>query len=524
MRRPVIPLLTALILGITVGSLVDIPDIPVLVALLTTIAALLFLVVAGKKGFIAFCLLISLFLLGILNINLYLHPHCGRDDITLHAGKDKLTVEGLVCNPPRLLRNKTSLVIDSARIIRGENVIPVHGKILLSVKDNSRLFKYGNYVRAKVKLKEPHSFNNPGGFDYKRYLLYRGVRLRGYISSPSDIVIMRESAGNYFRTRIERYRSRIRKLILGNAPFPEGGILRALTLGEKEGIPEDIIEDFNRAGVSHVLAISGLHVGIIAFIALIIIRTIMKSSEYLLLRFNVFRVSALFAVIPITGYTFVAGLRISTIRATIMILCFLIALLIGRGRDLLNILAFAAFAILIISPASLFDVSFQLSFMAVTSIILITPALSGMIPKGTEDGIFRKGITSIILFIMVSLTAMIGTYPLIALYFNRVSTIALLSNLFIIPIIGFAVLPLGVLFIITAPFPPVATAFILFLYPDIRFHRRFSVILLLFEFPRNNTNDSRNYPLLSSYYYSAETAGCVEIERGRGRSYIHRRH
>ncbi|MEA3486670.1 MAG: hypothetical protein U9R20_03345, partial [Thermodesulfobacteriota bacterium] len=99
MRRPVIPLLTALILGITVGSLVDIPDIPVLVALLTTIAALLFPVVAGRKDSVALCLIISLFLLGILNINLYLHPYCSRDDITLHAGKDKLTVEGLVCNP-----------------------------------------------------------------------------------------------------------------------------------------------------------------------------------------------------------------------------------------------------------------------------------------------------------------------------------------------------------------------------------------------------------------------------------------
>ena len=460
MRRPVIPLLIALISGITVGSLVSIPGTLMLVALLATLAALLFSVAAGRKGSAAFCLLISLFLLGILNINFYLHPYCSRDDITLHAGKEKLTVEGLVCSPPRVSRDKTNLVISSTRIIRDGSATPVRGKVLLSVKNSNNLFKYGNYIRARVKLKEPHNFNNPGGFDYKRYLLYRGIRLRGYVSRPSDIVIMRESAGNYFKTRIERYRSRLRGLILENAPSPEGGILQALILGEKGRIPEDITDKFNRAGVSHILAISGLHVGIIAFLSLIIIRTIMKSSEYLLLRFNIFKVSALFAVIPIIGYAFIAGLRISTIRATIMILCFLIALLAGRGRDLLNILAFAAFAILIISPASLFDVSFQLSFVAVASIILITPTLGSMIPKGTGDGIFRKGITSIILFTIVSLSAMIGTYPLIALYFNRVSTIALLSNLFIIPITGFAVLPLGILFIISAPFAPIATAFI----------------------------------------------------------------
>jgi len=142
---------------------------------------------------------------------------------------------------------------------------------------------------------------------------------------------MRESAGEYFRTRIERYRSFLRELIMENTHSPEGGILRALILGEKGGIPEEITDKFNRAGVSHILAISGLHVGIIAFISLIIIRTIMKSSGYLLLKFNIFKVSALFAVIPIISYAFIAGLRISTIRATIMILCFLIALLAGRG-------------------------------------------------------------------------------------------------------------------------------------------------------------------------------------------------
>jgi len=456
MRRPVIPLLTALILGITVGSLAEMPGIPVIALLPAPLAALLFSVAKGKNAFIAPSLLISLFLLGILNINLYLHPHCSTDDIIRYSGRDKLTVEGLVSGSPRVLSNKTSLVVNSSRIIRDGSVIPVRGKILISVKNNKQEFTYGNYVRARVKLRRPHNFNNPGGFDYERYLLCRGIRLRGCINTPSDIVIIRESAGGYIRTRIERYRSYLRNLIQENALFTEGSILQALTLGEKGRIPEDIIEKFNKAGVSHVLAISGLHVGIIAFLSFIIIKAVMKTSEYLLLRFTLVKVSAMFAVIPIISYAFIAGLRISTIRATIMILCFLIALLAGRRGDLLNVLAFAAFAILIIRPTSLFDVSFQLSFVAVAAIILITPALDGIIPKRTGGGIFRKEINRIILFIMVSLSAMIGTYPLIAFYFNRVSTVALFSNLCIIPIIGFAVLPLVVLFIVTAPLPPIA--------------------------------------------------------------------
>ena len=195
MRRPVIPLLIALISGITAGSLIDIPGTPVLVALLAIFAALLFSVVAGRKGSTVFCLLIALLLLGILNINFYLHPYCGRDNITLHAGKGKLAVEGLVCDPPRILHDKTNLIVNSSRIIKDGASTPVSGKILLSVKDSNNLFKYGNYIRARVKLKEPHNFNNPGGFDYKKYLLYRNIRLRGYVSRPSDIVIMGKARG-----------------------------------------------------------------------------------------------------------------------------------------------------------------------------------------------------------------------------------------------------------------------------------------------------------------------------------------
>ncbi len=510
MQRPIIPLLIALILGITAGSMVTIPGIAILAALLAALGALLFTTVTGRKGSLWFCLLVSLFLLGTLTIDLYLHPSCGRDDIALHAGKSRLTVEGRVCTPPRTLRGKTSLVIQTTRIIQDGAPLPVKGKILLSVKDSNTVFKYGNYIRAKTKLKYPHNFNNPGGFDYRRYLLYRGIRLRGYISSPSNIVIIRESAGNYFRTRIERYRSLLRDLILENAPSLEGGVLQALLLGEKEGIPEDIIRDFNRAGVSHILAISGLHVGIIAFISFFIAKAFMRSSEYLLLRFDIFKVSALFSIIPVLGYTFIAGLRISTIRAAIMILCYLVALLAGRGRDLLNILAFAAFLILVISPASLFDVSFQLSFTAVAAILLLVPTLGSVIPKPAGRGILKKGMTSVLLFTLVSLAAVIGTAPLIALYFNRISTIALLSNLFVIPIIGFAALPVGMLLIVTAPFAPLAPVLITVASFFIRI--AVSIVGFLSSLPFSSLPVTTPTPLEITAYYLCVLAGVQLIK------------
>jgi len=515
MPRPVIPLLIAFASGITTGSIAGVPNSAALTALLATLAVLLFALTAGRKGPSCVCLFLSLFLLGIVNINLYLYPYRGGDDITRHAGGDRIAVEGLVCAPPRTTGEKTRLVISTSRIIRDGTALPVRGKILLSVKDSNTLFSYGNHVRARTKLKEPHNFNNPGGFDYRKYLLYQGIRLRGYVGGPSDIVILRESAGGYLRGRIERYRSRIRRVIREGAPSLEGSVLQALILGERERIPEEIVGNFNRAGVSHILAISGLHMGIIAFISFFIAKALMRSSEYLLLRFNIFKVAALFSAIPVIGYAFIAGLRISTIRAAVMILCYLAALLAGRGRDLLNILAFAAVLILVITPASLFDISFQLSFTAVTAILLVTPALGGMIPQAAGGGILRRGITAIALFIMVSFAAVIGTAPLIALYFNRISTITLISNLFVIPIIGFAVLPLGMLLIVTVPFAPVASALMAVASFFIRI--TVSIIDLLSSLPFSSLTVMTPTPLEVILYYLCVLAGVRLINTWRSK-------
>ncbi|MBN2398457.1 MAG: DNA internalization-related competence protein ComEC/Rec2 [Deltaproteobacteria bacterium] len=515
LRRPVIPLLTALIAGITAGSRADIPGTLALTALAAILAVLLFLVATGSKNRAFPCLLASLFLLGVLTVQLYLQPHAGRDHIARHAGEDRLTVEGMVCAPPRIMPGKTRLVIDTRRLIRDGGAVPVRGKILLSVKDSNNVFRYGNYIRASTRLKKPRSFDNPGGFDYERYLLYRGIRLHGYVGRSSEIVIMRQRAGGYLRTRIERYRSLIRERILEGAPTLEGSVLQALILGEKEAIPEDIIRGFNRAGVSHILAISGLHVGIVAFICLAAARALMRSSEQFLLRYNIFKVSALCSIVPVIGYAFIAGLRISTIRAVIMILCYLAALLIGRGRDLLNILAFAAFLILVISPASLFDVSFQLSFTAVAAILLVTPALSSVIPRVAGEGIFRRGMNAVVLFILVSLAAVIGTAPLIALYFNRISTVTLLSNLLVIPIIGFAVLPLGMLLTVTAPFAPVASVLIAVASFFIRITT--SIIEFLSSFPFASIPvTTPTFPEIALYYLCVLT-GVRLINRWRSK-------
>ena len=462
MQKPIIPLLIAVIAGIIIGNYTDLSNTSVLSFSLAALILLFFSFIRVHYRLLFCGLLFLLFLFGILNTRVSLYQKPVKNDISLYAGRG-IVIHGLVCKSPETSPLKTTFIIEKVKIIQKEEVIPVHGRVSLSVKNNVRNFEYGDYIKAKTRLRIPHNFNNPGGFDYKRYLLVRGIRAIGSISNPSNIVVLRKNRGSYLKTKLERYRSHLRASILGTSPVSEGSILQALILGEKKGIPEDIREKFNRAGISHILAISGLHIGIIASLFFFLATHLMKSSEYLLLRFNIRKASALFVVIPIVGYAFISGLGISTIRATIMILSFLAALFLGRERDLLNTLAFAALIILIFSPSSLFDISFQLSFTAVAAILVITPTLNALFLRKSEGppSSLKKIFSSFFLFLAVSISAIAGTAPLIAFYFNRISTVTLVSNVLIIPLIGFLVLPAGIVFIIFAPLSTLTATFMI---------------------------------------------------------------
>ncbi|MDI6775928.1 MAG: DNA internalization-related competence protein ComEC/Rec2 [Syntrophales bacterium] len=460
MQRPLIPLLIPLIVGISLGNFIHLPDLPLMVCLIMAMIASLVAMIKKWKVIIGLSLIFSLFLVGILNINLYLYQEQGQRHISNYLSPEKTTIDGIICENPEVSPHKTELVVSVVRVIKDKSTIPAEGRVLLTVRDRYP-FKYGDFIRFRTRLRMPHNFNNPGGFDYERYLRYRNILVRGAISDPSGIVVLRENQGNRWKTTLERFRGKIRRLIRENSPTPAGEIIQAMTLGERKEIPEDVREKFNRTGTSHILAISGFHVGIVAFLSIYLIRLMMKSSPYLLLRFNAIKVSTFGACVPIVIYAFIAGMGISVVRATIMIVTFMVAILLGRERDLYNTLALAAFIILVVFPHSLFDISFQLSFTAVAAILFITPRLVLLIPKGKpeEKGISfsRKVFKGIFLFIMVSLSATLGTAPLIAFYFNRVSSISLLANIIVVPLLGMIALPVSMAIILTAPISPTLT-------------------------------------------------------------------
>ncbi len=343
MSRPVIPLVIALMAGISCSYLFKIPD-PLVQITLTAALVLTLLALTKKWGNVFYpALLFSLFLLGILEMNIYLHPHLDQDHISHFIGSEKINAEGVICENPQVSPEKTELIVCVSRILMNGQYIPVSGQVLLNVREPYP-FHYGDAVRFHSRLRIPHNFSNPGGFDYERYLRFRGILVRGFVNDAAGIIILRREIGNPLRIRLERFRELIRKTILDTAPDTEGRIIQAMILGDQKEIPKEVMEKFNRTGTTHIIAISGFNISIVALFSLFVVRLLLKSSEYLLLRWNMVMISTLFSILIVILYTFIAGAGISVIRASVMVVIFMAAILINRERDLYNTLALAAFS------------------------------------------------------------------------------------------------------------------------------------------------------------------------------------
>lgn len=472
MARPIIPLLFALTAGIACGRLFPIPDTPVQLGLVFTVLLTSLSLIKTRRRMHYPSLLLSLFFIGILGMNISLYPHTGKHHIINYVGQDKIIVEGMLAETPQVSPYLTEMVLSSSRVLRGGEYLPVTGRVLLSMRGPLD-FRYGDVIRVTTRLRVPRSFGNPGGFDYEKYLRFRGILVRGYVNDAQGVVLLRSERGNPVRAGLERFRDRVRNAILETAPDREGKIIAAMILGDQKAIPKETMEIFNRTGTTHIIAISGFNIGIVALFSLFVARLFLQSSELLLLRWNLTLISTIFSIIVVIFYTFVAGSGMSVVRASIMVVLFMVAILINRERDLYNTLALAAFVILIISPSSLFDISFQLSFAAVASLIFLMPRLTALLPplpptdsavpmtKAWSYHLVKKSARSFVLFFFVSLTATLGTLPLILHYFNRLSVITLAANLLVVPILGIIAIPFCLLIVLAAPISSLLAAVVI---------------------------------------------------------------
>ncbi len=393
--------------------------------------------------------------LGYLSLQPWLAPRQQPGHAARYAGGQAVPIQGTVHETPRVTAGRQKFTLSLQKPEGRSEDAPFRGLVRVTVQGLTPAFSQGETLAFTARLRSPRNFNNPGGFDYRRYLYLQGVQVSAYVTADRVRCLHTAPAAGMHRAG-ERYRNRIGALIDKSSGADTAAVLRALTIGDRSKVFQALRNAFNRTGVGHLLAISGLHVGIVAALVYGFSIRLLVWWPLMVERAWSAKSAALFTAAAVWGYSLLAGFAPSTQRAAMMASAYLAALLLERDPDLPSTLALAALIILTVHPPALFSVSFQLSFAAVGWILAgVRPSLklAGCGPVRRIGGWARQ-------FLLVSFWAVLGTLPLVMQTFNQVSLVGLAANFVFVPWIGMLVVPLGLGAALTALISPGASLWI----------------------------------------------------------------
>ena len=314
--------------------------------------------------------------------------------------------------------------------------VAVEAKLLIQFREPIPL-RYGDRIEVEGVLRQPNGQRNPGGFDYRSYLARRQVFGILQLNRGQEIVPTDRSGFPLLRWT-EKLRRRVEDVI--DTAYSENRIqaqvLKGMLLGLRSELSSDILNAFRNSGSIHILAVSGLHVGLIAtvcFFGFSLLRLPRKATDLL-------------TIAAVILYACLVGFRPSVFRASLMAVIYLISRIIERDRDLFNLLAFAALVLLLINPVQLWDIGFQLSFAAVASIVYLAPKWERFIGRsfglGRTDSavdpdrvvrprsIWGRAAWWMAMGFGVTLSAQVGTTLIGAWHFHRFYPIGLVAGLF----------------------------------------------------------------------------------------------
>ena len=301
--------------------------------------------------------------------------------------------------------------------------------------------KIGERITFAGKVSNPQNLGNPAEFDNERYLHIKGITGTAYL--PVGGWSRDGCAPMSLRMRALALRERVVELY-ASLGFGENekAVLSALTIGDKSELTSEVKDVYSSVGASHILALSGLHLGIFYMILSVLLPMRRDRRFYSLLR-------ELLVLSVVWAFALVAGLSPSLLRAALLFTLFSLGRCLGRDASSVNSLALAAIVMLLVSPRSLFDVGFQLSFAAVFSILLFHPPLRRLFPVSGKAGGY------IVDTLLVSFVAQVGTLPVVWCCFGKFPLYFLLTNMVVVPA-AFLVMMLAVLLWVVAPIAVVA--------------------------------------------------------------------
>ncbi len=353
-------------------------------------------------------------------------------------------VEGRVIALDRSASDALRVMLDQVRIVD----IPADqrpGRIRLSIHGDTVALSPGQRIMTTAHLSPPQGPVEPGGFDFRRHAWFQRLGAVGYTRVP--VLSSAPARDGQSGVRITAWRMAISDRVRAILPGEIGGFAAAVTTGDRSGMSKASLESLRASNLAHLLAISGLHMGLLTGFVFVACRIGLSMVPMLALRLPVRKMAAICALVAATIYLFLSGGNVATERAFVMVCVILGAVMLDRRAISLRAVAVAALIVLVLRPETLLSPGFQMSFAATTALVAGFGALRDYGPM--PGPLWMRPVLALLIS---SAIAGIATAPIGAAHFNTVSHYGLIANLVSVPVMGTLVVPSAVVAALLAPF------------------------------------------------------------------------
>lgn len=356
-------------------------------------------------------------------------------------------VSGVIAHVDRSVSDRPRITLAEVRL--GEAAsrpTPLQVRITLHGPDPPFPLLRGTRVMATAHLSPPGDPVEPGGFDFRRRAWFQQVGAVGYTRTS----LLRFGDGPDAAPLVARLRDRLRAKIRAEIPGRTGAFATAIVTGDRAGVEAAEQDALRASNLAHLLAISGLHMGLLTGAVFAAVRLGLALFPWLAMRLPARGVAAAFAIWSGAGYLLISGAGVASQRAFVMVAIMFLAVCLGRRAVTLQSVAIAALIVLAATPESLLEPGFQMSFAATASLVAVFNALTRhqpAAPRGWLANIARP----VGFLVLSSAVAGAATAPFAALHFNRIAGFGLIANLLGVPVMGLAVMPAALAGVVAWP-------------------------------------------------------------------------
>lgn len=364
----------------------------------------------------------------------------------------QLTLSGRVVHLEVAERNRTRILLDLSSSAPAIRELP--RRVRISVPALKEPLMAGDWIQIRGTLKPLPAPVAPGSYDFGRKLWFDGIGAVGFslapvkkVGAPREATWLEDVADS-----VQRFRRAVSDRIRASMSERTGPIAAAFLTGERDAITDEDNEAMRDSSLAHLLSISGLHMALAGFGFFWALRLLFALAPPIVLNYPVKKWAAAAALVASLGYLLLSGASVPTQRSFVMIAIALIAMIFDRSAMNLRVVALAAIAILIVSPESWIDPSFQMSFAAVVALVAVYEWWNAhRIPDLEQPGWIRRAVNLVLAAAATSLIAGLATAPFAAFHFNRFSDYGVAANVLVMPIVSFIVMPAGVLALLLMP-------------------------------------------------------------------------